>query len=83
MPDPAQPRELRTHLVNLGCPGNYAARVVRELSEHRVDLEAEALAGGLSVAEAARYAAERMNQQVFEGTALGLTALAAVKLLVF
>lgn len=30
-----------------------------------------------------RYAAARMNQQVFEGTALALTALAAVKLIVF
>ena len=30
-----------------------------------------------------RYAAARMNQQIFESTALGLTLLAAVKLLVF
>ena len=30
-----------------------------------------------------RYAAARMNQKVFEATALGLTAVAAVKLLVF
>ena len=30
-----------------------------------------------------RYAAGKMNQRVFEGVALGLTALAAVKLLVF
>jgi hypothetical protein len=52
--DPIQ--ELGRKLVRQGVPGRYVARVVRELTEHREDLEGEARAGGQSP-DAARSAA--------------------------
>jgi hypothetical protein len=59
-------------MVNLGL-------INRESLALNLKLAPAVIAGALL----GRYAAARMNQRVFENVALGLTALAAVKLLVF
>jgi uncharacterized membrane protein YfcA len=59
-------------MVNLGLINQESLRL-------NLKLAPAVIMGGLL----GRYAASRMNQRVFEATALGLTLLAAVKLLVF
>ena len=45
--------QLRGRLAELGCPAGPLQRLVREVSEHREDIEQAALAEGLSAAAAA------------------------------
>lgn len=59
MPDPIQ--ELGRALLRQGVPRRYAARIVRELSEHRDDLEAEGLAAGQPPDEARSAAREKLG----------------------
>lgn len=52
---------LRQSLYERGVATGYAERLVTELREHRVDLEAESLAAGDSRSEAALRARQRLG----------------------
>lgn len=53
---------LRRGLYERGIASRYAQRLVAELREHRIDLEAERLAAGDSRAAAALHAKQRLGR---------------------
>lgn len=53
--------QLRFRLLELGCPAARLQRMIREVADHREDLEQAALAEGLSAAEAGAQTDERLG----------------------
>ena len=54
--------KLRRALYAQGISARYAERLLTELREHRIDIEAESIAAGGSTDEAARQASRRLGR---------------------